>query len=39
MDNINKNLSLCKKGKHKIRINKCNTEYIYIGTSLFKIEL
>lgn len=22
MDNINKNLSLCKKGKHKLRINK-----------------
>ena len=22
MDNVNKNLSLCKKGKHKLRINK-----------------
>lgn len=24
---------------YKIRINKCDTEHIYIGTGLFKIEL
>lgn len=24
---------------YEIRINKCNTEHIYIGTGLFKIEL